>query len=136
MPKKISLKFTKKQVLAALSCAGVSQNPDGTVTCTWEQVNMLLEGAYNAGEKAGRAQASNTPENKPTDWRNVKEGTSVLFRRYRDSEYVAGTWEGAAIDGAFFWYVNCVSGYLVRDVGTRVADNGEWHIDPFWCKLA
>ena len=77
---------------------------------------------------------------KPTDWKTVKEGTPVLFRRTKDSEYESGTWFGGlaslgANAGAFCWYVAAVSGSSARDAGARVAENGEWHIDPFWCKL-
>jgi hypothetical protein len=77
---------------------------------------------------------------KQTDWRNVKEGTPVLFRRIKDSEYEAGTWIGGcaygALSGAFCWYLDTVSGSLARDIGASISDNGEWHIDPHYCKLA
>jgi hypothetical protein len=78
---------------------------------------------------------------KQTDWRNVKEGTPVLFRRDKDSEYEQGTWIGGpthlgALSGAFYWYLADVSGDLYGYTSARVADNDEWHIDPFWCKLA
>jgi hypothetical protein len=77
---------------------------------------------------------------KPTDWCEVKVGTPVLFRRSKEAEYEAGTWVGGnayrgAAEGAFGWAVAAVSGGLSRGIGSRVAENGEWHIDPFWCKL-
>lgn len=75
-----------------------------------------------------------------TDWRTVKEGTPVLFRRDHHSAYTEGTWYGGSADygwtaGVFYWDVDSVSGLLSLDIGARVAENGEWHINPFWCKL-
>jgi hypothetical protein len=79
--------------------------------------------------------------NKPIDWRNIKEGTPVLFRRTKDSEYEAGTWTGCsanagALSGTFCGYLTAVSGNLVRQIGASITATGEWHVDPFWCKLA
>ena len=88
---------------------------------------------------------------KQTNWKNVAEGTPVLFRRSKEADYEAGTWAGGAASngagaggaagdgasaGAFYWYVYYVSGYLVRSVGTYTTYDGEWRIDRFWCKLA
>jgi hypothetical protein len=77
---------------------------------------------------------------KPTNWKNVKKGTPVLFRRTKDSEYEAGTWTGSGavstLSGAFCWYLDNVSGALCRAVGTYTTYDGEWRIDRFWCKLA
>jgi hypothetical protein len=78
---------------------------------------------------------------KPTSWKNVANGTPVLFRRTEKSEYEEGTWDGSDdIDEAglrtFYWDVISVSGQLFCQCsGASVTANGEWHIDPFWCKL-
>lgn len=76
-----------------------------------------------------------------TNWKTIKSGTPVLFRLNKDSEYERGTWFGGVasygvLAGAFYWVLYGDSGYLDRDFGATVAENGEWHIDPFWCKLA
>ncbi len=78
---------------------------------------------------------------KQTNWKNVAKGTPVLFRRSKDSEYEQGTWVGGdanvgAPAGAFCWSLDYVSGDLSRRIGASITDKGEWHIDPFWCKLA
>jgi rhodanese-related sulfurtransferase len=59
------------------------------------------------------------------------------FAQMKEYGIIAGFMRGhGAWSGAFCWYLGDVSGALGRSVGARVADNGEWHIDPFWCKLA
>jgi hypothetical protein len=79
-------------------------------------------------------------EHKPTDWKNVKENTPVLFRWLRDSEYEDGRWAGGTISAAngdaFFWSVTSAADYPRRDRGTSITETGEWHIDPHYCKLA
>jgi hypothetical protein len=49
---------------------------------------------------------------------------------------IGGYARNGASAGAFYWAVDIVSGNLTRHVGARVAENGEWHIDPHYCKLA
>lgn len=76
-----------------------------------------------------------------TNWKNVKRGTKVLFRRSHDSDYAEGIWYGGnvssgATDGAFFWHTASASGYLAREVGSRVTETDEWHVDEHYLKLA
>jgi hypothetical protein len=75
----------------------------------------------------------------PIDWKKVKEGTPVLFRRSKEDDYEAGTRAGGyayrgATAGAFGWAM--AAGRVPKAIGARVAENDEWHIDPYYCKLA
>jgi hypothetical protein len=79
-------------------------------------------------------------EHKSTDWRKVKKGTKVLFRRTKESYYEEATFGGlantGAYAGAFCWRVGDASGNLLRFIGASITETCEWHIDPHYCKLA
>jgi hypothetical protein len=93
-----------------------------------------------------RASAAETPVKKvvetPTNWKEVKAGTPVLFRRSNEHKYEAGAWvkcvlltNRKACSGSFFWDVTDGEGEPFGLISDLIS-NGELHIDPFWCKLA
>jgi hypothetical protein len=85
---------------------------------------------------------SGTTENdtKPTDWRYVDQGTPVLFRRTKESDYEQNVWFGGYSyfgpkPASFCWSVGSVAQGFEFTAGAAITEKGEWHIDPFWCKL-
>ena len=111
------------------------------------QLALVTYTLYRVKKLEEALRRESTPEG-PTNWANVKPGTPVLFRRTENSDYQAGEWykcgdEYCQDNEQFWWAVSYdgIKGYFSSPEGaTFVPISGdlprEWHIDPFWCKLA
>jgi hypothetical protein len=70
------------------SCAVLEEPMHFTIPMQVDEVSGVCY--FSEGGFEAELCLSDTDDDKPTDWRYIKEGTPVLFRRTKDSEYEAG----------------------------------------------